>query len=135
MKTELINDPAMKFAQRQFEQWRSQKKKGERDPEHLWSLALKLTDHHATSSVAKILRLDANHLRRRRKQTRPAKSDRIEVTTLAPIQLAHPPSSTRQSRSSGIIAEITTRTGAHARIFSGLQTSDLEALSHLLQEV
>ncbi|MFW7381619.1 MAG: hypothetical protein ACOH5I_22615 [Oligoflexus sp.] len=136
MKIEAKNVATLITAQHAFEQWRSERNKGERIPEKLWALAVELARKHRPSVVAKTLRLDANHLKKRIGNHQPQKASNIEVVKLAPIQLGDAIASGRaRPRSSELIAEITTSTGVHARIFSGIDATDVKALSLLLQEV
>jgi hypothetical protein len=49
-----------------FAQWRSEKKRGERIPEQLWSEAIALVDSYGVSQVTRTLRLGGQDLNRRR---------------------------------------------------------------------
>jgi hypothetical protein len=49
-----------------FEQWRRNKKKGERIPEQLWSEAIDLVGRHGVSQVTRTLRLSGTDLNKRR---------------------------------------------------------------------
>jgi hypothetical protein len=49
-----------------FAQWRSEKKRGERVPEQLWSEAIALVDRYGVSQVTRTLRLSGQDLNRRR---------------------------------------------------------------------
>ena len=49
-----------------FAQWRGEKKRGERIPEHLWSEAIALVDSYGVSQVTHTLRLSGQDLNRRR---------------------------------------------------------------------
>ena len=49
-----------------FAQWRGEKKRGERIPEHLWSEAIALVDSYGVSQVTRTLRLSGQDLNRRR---------------------------------------------------------------------
>jgi hypothetical protein len=52
-------------AQRQFEAWRSHRLRGDRIPERLWSLSVRLVARHGVSQTAMALRLDYYGLKRR----------------------------------------------------------------------
>jgi hypothetical protein len=49
-----------------FEQWRSNKKKGERIPEKLWGEAIDLVDSYGVSQVTRTLRLSGTDFNKRR---------------------------------------------------------------------
>ena len=49
-----------------FEQWRRNKKKGERIPEQLWSEAIDLVGRYGVSQVTRTLRLSGTDLNKRR---------------------------------------------------------------------
>ena len=49
-----------------FEQWRRNKKKGERIPEPMWSEAINLVDRYGVSQVTRTLRLSGTDLNKRR---------------------------------------------------------------------
>jgi hypothetical protein len=48
-----------------FEAWRRTRKVGTRNPERLWSLAVKLSDAHGLNRTALVLRLDYDSLKKR----------------------------------------------------------------------
>lgn len=50
-------------SKKEFSEWRSQAKSGDRIPEELWRKAVELTQHYSRSFVASELRLDHNTLR------------------------------------------------------------------------
>jgi hypothetical protein len=88
MKIESKNVATLITVQQAFEQWRSERNKGERIPEKLWAQAVELARRHRPSIVAKTLRLDANHLKKRIGIHQPQRASNIEVVKLTPIKLA-----------------------------------------------
>ncbi|HLQ78570.1 MAG TPA: hypothetical protein VK210_14515 [Terriglobia bacterium] len=52
-------------AQRQFENWRGERKRGERIPKNLWGSAVELAKQHGVWPTARALHLDHNRLKRR----------------------------------------------------------------------
>jgi hypothetical protein len=52
-------------AQEQFENWRRERKRGERIPGDLWATAVELAQQHGVWPTAKALRLDHSRLKRR----------------------------------------------------------------------
>ena len=52
-------------AQLQFENWRRERKRGERIPENLWLTAVELAKQHGVWPTARALHLDHNRLKRR----------------------------------------------------------------------
>lgn len=57
--------PEIEEAQLQFENWRCERKRGERIPENLWGAAVELAKHHGVWPTARALHLDHNRLKRR----------------------------------------------------------------------
>ncbi|MFW7381050.1 MAG: hypothetical protein ACOH5I_19700 [Oligoflexus sp.] len=110
MKIYPPSDPEVFALQQAFEQWRSNRKKGARIPDKLWTRAAQLADKHRPSMIAKLLNLDANHHKKRMDKNRARQSSKIEVVKLPPIKLgkATAPSSSRV-RPSSLVAELTTR--------------------------
>jgi hypothetical protein len=58
-----------------FERWRSNKRKGERIPEQLWSEAVDLVNSYGVSRVARTLRLGGRDLNQRRGMTEAARNE------------------------------------------------------------
>jgi hypothetical protein len=56
----------LETAAEHFEQWRRNKKKGERIPETLWSEAIALVGRYGVSQVTRTLRLSGTDLNKRR---------------------------------------------------------------------
>ena len=56
---------AIQEAQRQFENWRGQRQRGERIPESLWTAAVELAKQHGVWPTARALHLDHSRLKRR----------------------------------------------------------------------
>ena len=52
-------------AQLQFENWRCERKRGQRIPENLWGTAVELAKQHGVWPTARALHLDHNRLKRR----------------------------------------------------------------------
>ena len=52
-------------AQLQFENWRCERKRGQRIPENLWGTAVELAKQHGVWPTARALNLDHNGLKRR----------------------------------------------------------------------
>jgi hypothetical protein len=52
-------------ARQQFENWRRERKRGERIPANLWATAVELAKQHGVWPTAKALRLDYSRLKRR----------------------------------------------------------------------
>ena len=52
-------------AQLQFENWRCERKRGQRIPENLWGTAVELAKQHGVWPTARALNLDYNRLKRR----------------------------------------------------------------------
>jgi hypothetical protein len=63
-----LNDPALTLeaVARHFEQWRRNKRPGERIPERLWNEAASLVGAYSASKVTRTLRLSATDLNKRR---------------------------------------------------------------------
>lgn len=55
---------AIQEAQQQFENWRGQRKRGERIPESLWTTAVELAKQHGVWPTARALHLDHSRLKR-----------------------------------------------------------------------
>jgi hypothetical protein len=56
---------ALARARGQFQAWRGQRTRGDRIPEHLWALAVRLVKRHGVSRTATALRLDYYGLKKR----------------------------------------------------------------------
>ena len=52
-------------ARLQFENWRRERKRGQRIPENLWETAVELAKQHGVWPTARVLHLDHNRLKRR----------------------------------------------------------------------
>ena len=57
--------PSIEDIKRQFEHWRETRTKRTPIPKHLWASAISLAHDHSICKIAKTLRLDYNHLKRR----------------------------------------------------------------------
>jgi len=57
--------PEIEEAQLQFENWRCERKRGQRIPENLWGTAVELAKQHGVWPTARALNLDHNRLNRR----------------------------------------------------------------------
>ena len=66
MKAPIESPLTLEAVAEHFEQWRSNKKKGERIPEQLWSEAIDLVGTYGVSQVTRTLRLGGADLNKRR---------------------------------------------------------------------
>ena len=66
MKAPIESPLTLEAVAEHFEQWRSNKKKGERIPEKLWGEAIDLVDTYRVSQVTRTLRLGGADLNKRR---------------------------------------------------------------------
>ena len=66
MKAPIESALTLEEVAERFEQWRRNKKKGERIPEQLWSEAIGLVGTYGVSQVTRILRLSGTDLNKRR---------------------------------------------------------------------
>ena len=66
MKAPIESPLTLETAAEHFEQWRRNKKKGERIPEKLWSEAIDLVGRYGISQVTRTLRLSGTDLNKRR---------------------------------------------------------------------
>ena len=72
MSTDNLSTPSaaspltLESVSRHFEQWRVEKKKGERIPDHLWSEAIALIEVYGLSQVTRTLHLSGRDLNKRR---------------------------------------------------------------------
>lgn len=55
---------AIQETQLQFENWRRERKRGERIPENLWTTAVELAKQHGVWPAARALHLDHSRLKR-----------------------------------------------------------------------
>jgi hypothetical protein len=66
MKAPIESPLTLEEVAEHFEQWRRNKKKGKRIPEHLWSEAVGLVSTYGVSQVTRTLRLSGSDLNKRR---------------------------------------------------------------------
>lgn len=68
MKTDHLDfpSPAALEVQAQFKHWRNTRTKRGKIPDELWSAAAKLTELHSVNQVAKLMRLNASELSKKR---------------------------------------------------------------------
>ncbi len=121
-----------------FEGWRRGRKVGARIPDELWSLAVKLADHHGVSRTASVLGLDYYSLKERVEAgssgVTSVPSEFVEGSVSSDSASARPAfielSSLPSPGASGeCVVEFADGTGASLRIhLSGCQTPDLVAL-------
>jgi hypothetical protein len=71
----------------ELEQWRKNKKAGERIPEPVWEAAVELTRRHAVSQVARRLRLSYTELKRRVYDSEKETPGSCEFIELTPAQV------------------------------------------------
>src|SRR2546425_11811395 len=64
-KLSVTVSPEIEEAQLQFENWRCERKRGQRIPVNLWGTAVELAKQHGIWSTARALNLDYNRLKRR----------------------------------------------------------------------
>jgi hypothetical protein len=124
-----------------FEMWRRSRQVGTRIPDELWSLAVKLADHHGISRSASVLGLDYYSLKKRVAAVNSgvtsvpsafvegsASSDSASARP-AFIELSPPLQAPSQGVSGECVVEFADGTGASLRIhLSGCQAPDLVAL-------
>jgi hypothetical protein len=77
----------LETAAEHFEQWRRNKKKGERIPEKLWSEAIDLVDRYGVSQVTRTLRLSGTDLNKRRGIVGTNQRRRSQNTTAAFVEI------------------------------------------------
>ncbi len=121
-----------------FEGWRRTRQAGTRIPDELWSLAVKLADHHGLSRTASVLGLDYYSLKKRvaagNSGVTSVPSAFVEGSASSDSSSARPAflelSSLPSPGVSGeCVVEFADGTGASLRIhLSGCQTPDLVAL-------
>ncbi|MFT5057557.1 MAG: hypothetical protein ACI89E_000322 [Planctomycetota bacterium] len=61
-------------ARHAFDEWRSDRKRGARIPDHLWELAAKLAEEHSVAKAAVALKLDYYSVKRKLGRTSPKTS-------------------------------------------------------------
>lgn len=67
-KQQTSSSPELRHAQKQFRQWRLNKKSRARIPEHLWKLAVKLVPKLGLNPVSRQLKIDYYSLKKRAQQ-------------------------------------------------------------------
>ena len=87
MKSPIESPLTLEAVAEHFEQWRSNKKKGERIPEKLWSEAIDLVGHYGVSQVTRTLRLSGTDLNKRRGIVGTAQRRRKQNTTAAFVEV------------------------------------------------
>lgn len=116
----------------QFKEWRANRVRGEKIPTELWHQAVKLAKKYPPSHVARAIVVSQKHLERHMKS--PSNNNgQVDVVRVAPVQLSDSPSKPQYRRNS-LIAEITTTSGTHVRIFSDIDAEAMQALSSLISE-
>ena len=75
MKARIESTFTLEAVAEHFERWRSNKRKGERIPEQLWSEAVDLVNSYGVSRVARTLRLGGRDLNNRRGMTEAARNE------------------------------------------------------------
>jgi hypothetical protein len=108
-------------AESQFQRWRNERKLGERIPQRLWALAVRLAKLHGVSRTAAALRLDYYGLQRRIgiAAAQPLSSHPAFVELPSPVQVG------KECR-----LEFDNGSGATMRVhLVGYETADVEALS------
>jgi hypothetical protein len=104
-----------------FQAWRGQRKVGDRIPQSLWGMAIRLAKAHGVSRTATVLRLDYYRLK---KQAEVAASE-PRVSGPAFVELTSPVIVAKQCR-----FELDNGSGATMRVeLVGYDAADVEALS------
>jgi|APSaa5957512622_1039677.scaffolds.fasta_scaffold39794_2 hypothetical protein len=127
MKTVQLNfpSPAALEVQAQFEHWRSTRTKRGKIPNELWSAAAKLTELHSINLVAKLLRLNASDLSKKRSS---ASSPIIKTNVGSPVSfIEFPKISNDNAGSCEIDLKRPDGSEMHIRL-SGSSTTDLPVL-------
>ncbi len=87
MKAPIESPLTLETAAEHFEQWRRNKKKGERIPEKLWSEAIDLVGRYGVSQVTRTLRLSGTDLNKRRGIVGTGQRRRSQNTTAAFVEI------------------------------------------------
>lgn len=87
MKAPIESPLTLETAAEHFEQWRRNKRKGERIPEQLWSEAIDLVDRYGVSQVTRTLRLSGTDLNKRRGIVGTGQQRRSQNTTAAFVEI------------------------------------------------
>lgn len=101
MKAPIESPLTLEAVAEHFEQWRSNKKKGERIPEKLWSEATDLVGRYGVSQVSRTLRLSGTDLNKRRgiagtgqrRRSQDTKAAFVEIEPAVVEQAVGPPAS------------------------------------------
>ena len=72
-----VRKQSMAEVERQFQIWRSSRKKGAVIPQSLWKAAVELSSHHTLSAIAKVLRLDYVKLKEQAGSSRGMKNEQV----------------------------------------------------------
>jgi hypothetical protein len=70
IKEEQQKPATIEEVREQFEQWRQTRVKRTAIPEHLWAVAINLSENHSVNEISKTLRLNYAELKKRIKQSR-----------------------------------------------------------------
>jgi len=123
--------PALARARDRFEDWRLTRDAGERIPDTLWSLAVRMADAHGFSRTATVLKLDYYSLKKRltannsRSANSPAASPATAFIELPPAAAGSLPSPAPEC-----VVEFADGSGASMRVhLRGCDAPDLIALS------
>jgi hypothetical protein len=87
MNTPIESPLTLEAVAEHFEQWRRNKKKGERIPEKLWSEAIGLVDRYGVSQVTRTLRLGGADLNKRRGVVGTGRRRRSQSTKAAFVEV------------------------------------------------
>lgn len=111
-----------------FATWRARRRRGERIPAALWSLAVDLAERHGVSRIASALGVGYYALRDRVLPRRPLKAGRAPAVTLVEVP---PP----QGESVTCVVEVEHADGTAMRIHSaGALAADLAVLVRVFRE-
>jgi hypothetical protein len=106
---------------RRFEAWRSHRQRGERIPERLWTLAVRLVSRHGVSQTAMALHLDYYGLKERAETA----TCKRPSSTPAFVELPSPVMVGKRC-----LVELQNGAGASMRVeMVGFDTADVEALA------
>lgn len=116
----------------QFKEWRANRVRGQKIPKGLWRKAVSLAKKYPPNHVASAVVVSPKQLEKHIKSSSKS-AGQVELVRVAPVQLADSPSKP-QHRKNSLVAEITTASGTHVRIFSGIDGDAMQALSSLILE-
>ena len=81
-------DRAFAPAEREFAKWRKKRRRGERIPEELWTLAVELATEHGVARTSSSLRLDYYALKERLEERENRDTESTEAFVEVPMPVA-----------------------------------------------